>query len=153
MKSIQQRRPTAAVLPEERFLRRVEPNSFGGDLVLAMGLTGLLTETQETWETAQPCSSPKNIILTPAEQPKGRTLEKNGCPTGQPLRLLVISDSFIDGMRKFLDETFQQVVYSREMEFPLLRNFIDEYQPDIVLDLRVARNLPKVMSHGQDEAH
>lgn len=153
MERIQHRHPAAAALPEERFLRRIEPNSFGGDLVLAMGLTGLLTETQETWETAQPCSSPKNIILTPAEQPEGRTLEKNGCPTGQPLRLLVISDSFIDGMRQFLNETFQQVVYSREMEFPLLRNFIDEYQPDIVLDLRVARNLPKVMSPGQDEAH
>lgn len=153
MERIQQWYPHAKALAKDQCIPDIFENSSGGDLVLAMGLNEFLTESTENWQIKENCAGLQNEMFTPKGLSEGESLEKNGCRTGIPLRVLIISDSFGDGMMKFFNETFQDVVYSREIPFPLLRSFIEEYQPDIVLDLRVARNLSKVMSPGQDEAY
>jgi len=149
MERIQLWHPEATALQEEQFA--ILKNSFGGDMVLIMGLSGIVAEPNEIWRAKQPCANPKNTLIKIEGLPEEKSLKKNGCQTGAPLRVLVIADSFAEGMRKFLNETFQQVVYSRETPFQFLYHFMDEYQPDLVLDLRVSRNLPKVMTPNQEE--
>jgi hypothetical protein len=143
--------PEVVPLPEERFDKRPTENSTGGDLVLAMGLAGAISEKVENWEVQHPCAKPEDRIIALKTFPAEHSLRANGCPAGAALRVLVISDSFGDGLKQYLSETFQNVVYSRKPTVPDLLNFIAEYRPDLVLDLRVGRYLPRVMTPGPDE--
>jgi hypothetical protein len=153
MERIQKWHPEAKALAEDQFTTTVFEDSRGGDIVLAMGLNKFLTESDEKWQIKKRCADLKGKKFTPKGVPKGESLKKNGCPTGIPLRVLIICDSFGEGVMKFFDETFQSVVYSREVPLSLLRSFTHEDSPDIVIDLRVARNLSKVMSPGQGEEY
>ncbi|MCI5149697.1 MAG: hypothetical protein D3916_09975 [Candidatus Electrothrix sp. MAN1_4] len=153
MERIQQWHPYAKALADDQFTSNFFKDSYGGDIVLAMGLNKFLTESNEKWQIKERCASLESEIFTPEGMPKEKSLEKSGCPTGIPLRVLIISDSFGEGIKKFFNETFQSVFYSREVPFPLLHSFVYKYQPDIIIDLRVARNLAKVMSPGQGEEY
>lgn len=150
---IQQWHPRVNALAKDQFIPDTLENSFDGDLALAMGLNEFLTESDENWQVRKRCAAPENEIFTPKGLPEGKSLQKNGCRTGIPLRILIISDSFGHGMMKFFNETFQNVVYSREVPFPLLHSFLYEYHPDIVINLCVARNLVKVMFPGRNEEY
>ncbi|NTV47573.1 MAG: hypothetical protein HGB11_13885 [Chlorobiales bacterium] len=144
--------PDIVPLAEEGFEKRAGENSAGGDIVFFMGLRGAIAETgEERWLRLSPCAKPKDRIVTTKSLPVGKTLLANGCPTAIPLRLLVISDSFGPGLRGYLSETFQDVVFCRDFNLPDLQGFIAEYRPDVVLDLRVARYLPNLMTPGPDE--
>ncbi|EKD35730.1 MAG: alginate O-acetyltransferase [uncultured bacterium] len=148
---IRQWYPEVVPLPEDRFDKRPGMSTTGSDLVLVMGLIGGISEEVEDWDVQRPCAEPEDRIITSKTLPAGQSLTANGCPAGAALRALVISDSFGEGLHDYFSETFQDVVYSRDMTLPDLQSFITEYRPDIVLDLRVGRYLPKVMSPGRDE--
>lgn len=142
--------PQAKALPESSFAREEGPFA-GGDLVLLMGISGAIEEQDEAWKPRQACASPVDRKISSSTLPEGQTLEANGCPAGVPLRVLLISDSFGQGLRNYLSNTFQEVVYSREVPFPELREYIAQYHPDLVMDLRVGRYLPRMLSAGEDE--
>ncbi len=143
--------PQIAPLPENSFAKRPLENTQNGDLVLLMGLIGSISEKVEEWDVRPPCTTLEDRTITSERLPAGQSLQANGCPAGADQRVLVISDSFGEGIKKYMSATFQDVVYSRELNVPDLRGFINEYRFDLVLDLRVARYLPKVMSPGRDE--
>ena len=152
----QGRQRTSLICPrrytgQERFNHPLEKNSSGGDLVSVMGLKGAIPENGEGWLNKKPCAKPQDKTIISESFPDGKFVQTNGCPAGAALRMLVISDSFGNGLRDYLSETFQNVVYSTELGLSDLQNFITKYKPDIVLDLRVGRYLPRVMSPGPDE--
>lgn len=143
--------PEVVPLPEDRFDKRPRDIFTGGDLVLVMGLSGGIFEEAEDWDVLHPCAKPENGTITSQTLPPGQSLTANGCPAGAALRVLVISDSFGEGLKEYLSETFQDVIYSHDLSLSELRSFITESRPDLVLELHVGRNLSKVMSPGQDE--
>jgi alginate O-acetyltransferase complex protein AlgJ len=144
--------PEVISLPETRFKKRFQLLPFRGDLVSLMGLSGVISEPRENWKIQTRCAEQMDGDISSEMLPAGKLLKANGCPAGAALRVLVISDSFGEGpLREYLSETFQEVVYSRELSFPDLQSYIAQYQPDLVLDLRVGRYIPKVMSPGPDE--
>jgi hypothetical protein len=143
--------PEIVPLAEDRFDKRPGENPSGGDLIGLMGLRGAIPEKEEGWFIQHPCAKPKDQSIISEMFPSGGSLQANGCPSGAALHMLVISDSFGPGLRYYLSETFQYVVYATELSFPDLQNYITQYRPDIVLDLRVGRYIPKVMSPGPDE--
>lgn len=144
--------PEITPIPEDRFDKRPGENPSGGDLVRMMGLIGALPEkNEEGWVLRQPCAEPENRAVVSDMLTAGQPLEENGCPTGFPLRVLVISDSFGYELCDYFSETFQNVVYSFHPRFPELQGFIGKYRPHIVVDLRVGRYLPLLMTPGPDE--
>jgi hypothetical protein len=150
MDRLQQWYPQAAALAESNFYRQDGPMK-GGDLALLMGLTGAIKEEDEVWNPKQSCAPLVDRKVRSSALPEGQILEANGCPTGLPLRVLLISDSFGQGLRKYLSNTFQEVIYSREVPFPDLLAYMEQYHPDIVMDLRVGRYLPKMLFKGENE--
>lgn len=143
--------PGIVPLSDNNFDKRQIEISNKGDLVLLMGLIGAISEKDEEWDVQYPCAKSEDRTVTSETLPVGKSLVANGCSAGAPLRVLVISDSFGESMKRYISQTFQYVVYSRELNVPDLRNFITQHRFDIVLDLRVGRHLPKAMSPGQDE--
>ncbi|MFH0785736.1 MAG: hypothetical protein V2B20_27830 [Pseudomonadota bacterium] len=144
--------PEVVPLSEDRFDKRPAENPSGGDLVRMMGLVGAIPEKdEERWVMQQPCAEAEDRAVISEILPAEQSLQVNGCPTGIPLRVLVISDSFGDGLRDYLSETFRDVVYSFHLPLPELQGFIGKYRPHIVLDLRVGRHLPMLMTPGPDE--
>jgi hypothetical protein len=107
--------PEVVPLPETRFTKRLNPHFLSGDLIFLMGLSGAIAETTEIWEIENSCTKQEDQVITSKMLPAHQSLKANGFPTGTPLRVLVISDSFGDGLQKYLSETFQEVVYSREL--------------------------------------
>lgn len=142
--------PEVIPLPETRYKKRMDPH-FSGDLIFLIGRSGAIVETTEIWKMQDRCTEGKDKDIISKTLPANQSLKANGCPTGAPLRVLVISDSFGEGLKEYLSETFQEVVYSREPRFPDLQDYIKQYQPDLVIDLRVGRYIPNVMSPGYDE--
>lgn len=144
--------PEVEPLPEERFVKRIGEKPAGGDLVLLMGLKGVIPEKEEeSWTLQPPCAGMEDKPLTSETPPHVEPLIANGCPEGAALRVLVVSDSFGGAIHNFIASTFQDVVFSREQALPDLQGFVAKYRPNIVLDLRVGRYLPKLMSPGPDE--
>ena len=143
--------PETLPLAEERFNKSPPENLMRADLVQIMGLHGAISEKTEEWTSQHPCAKPEDRTITSKTLPLGQSLKANGCPEGVPLRVLVISDSFGEGLNLYISETFQDVVYSRELNVYDLMSFIAEYRFDLVLDLHVGRFLRKVMSPGPGE--
>lgn len=120
--------------------------SCGEDIALVMGLAGAITEECEKITVRQACASQKGTLAEfTALPPAMRNLPVFGCPQATPLRLLVLSDSFGNALRDYLAESFQEVVFFREGSLFTLAPFIEEYRPDIILELHVARFLDKAM--------
>lgn len=143
--------PEIVPLSEDRFDKTMIDVFPGGDLIMVMGLLGAIPEWEEDWVAKPPCTALADRSITSEMLPAGQSLKANGCPAGADLRVLVISDSFGEEIRKYFSATFKDVVYSREVGVTDLQGFIKEYRFDIVLDLNVARGFPLVMSPGQDE--
>lgn len=143
--------PEIAPLPENSFEKRQIEISPAGDLIMLMGLLDAIPEQDEDWIPQHPCPTLEDRTITSEMLPPGRSLKANGCSAGVDLRVLVISDSFGEEIRKYFSATFKEVVYSREVGVSELQSFIRKYRFDIVLDLNVARCFPLVMSPGDDE--
>jgi hypothetical protein len=134
---VQVKYPHVVPVPFER-LEFSTDRSRSGDLALMMGLLGYLNEDVEVVRIKEPCAEP-DTPYQPNKQAEDYYLTKSSCGRASGLRVLVIGDSFVDGVKKYLSETFAEVVYSREKEFNELKDFIGVYRPDIILHLHVAR--------------
>ncbi len=140
--------PEVVPLPEERLERRPSPG-YRGDLPPLMGLVEEEGENHEFWTATHPCASPQGVSYTSELLPNGVVLAVNGCPQAVPRRVLVISDSFIVALQEYLAETFQEVVFSRDINLQELRPFITHYRPDLILQVQVGRYLPRALGGEQ----
>jgi len=139
IRRVQQWYPEVVPVPFDglRVTRAINSN---GDLAQLMGVGTLLQEEVEEWLVLSPCSATGDLPVRPlAFLCKEQYPKHSVCPQGAHLRVLVISDSFGSPLRQYLSETFQEVVYDSSVEFNDFKEFIAEYQPDLILHLHVAR--------------
>ncbi|OQX15684.1 MAG: hypothetical protein BWK76_12825 [Desulfobulbaceae bacterium A2] len=140
--------PEVAPVAEDRIIR-LRDEGFRGDLPALMGLADTIAEPIERWTVQDACAVPRDSKSLAELVPGRASLPSAGCPTAAPRRVLVIADSFIEGLRDYLLETFQEVVISRELGPAELKPFIAQYHPDLVLQLQVGRYLPRALGGEQ----
>lgn len=139
--------PAAAPLPPECCVQE-RTRTPGGDIALVMGLTNDIPEEPEKVTVKKPCAPPAARTLQAGILPGGKPAQVNGCSRGAPFRVLALTDSFGNALRPFLEESFQEVLFVRGGNLPGLLPFIEQYRPDIVLHLHVARFLDRALDEG-----
>lgn len=150
MARLEQWHPGLPVVDRNRLTSQTE-EFLDGDLALAMGLKGILGESGETLSITEPCATEEKLLITPLIEENSQPL-KSGCPQAAPLRVLVIGDSFIDSLEHYLSESFQEVLYERELEFNEMKDFIRAYRPDLILHIHVGRFMPRAFRLDPDIA-
>jgi hypothetical protein len=127
-----------------------------GDLAILMHIQGEIGEKASALKVKDSCRNEDNRklfgFINKNKELSGdpRFLpEVNGC-AGKPLKVLVIHDSFGYFLRPYLSEQFGQVVYMNYSNFTGMKEWIVEERPDVVIDQRVARNLPKALAQDQE---
>lgn len=129
---------------------------YRGDLAILMHVQGAIGEKVSVLEMKEPCRNKKDQKLLGFVNKNmqlagdARFLpEINGC-AGKPLKALVIHDSFGLFLRPYLSEQFGQVVYMNYSNFTGMKEWIVQERPDVVIDQRVARNLPLALAQDQE---
>jgi hypothetical protein len=129
---------------------------YRGDLAILMHIQGAIGEKASLLEVKDSCRNKLDQKLVGFVN-KNKKLaadarflpEINGCK-GKPLKALVIHDSFGLFLRPFLSEQFGQVIYMNYSNFTGMKEWIVQERPDVVIDQRVARNLPLAMAQDQE---
>ncbi len=129
---------------------------YRGDLAILMHIQGAIGEKVSVLEMKKPCRNTKDQKLVGFVN-KNKQLagdarflpEINGC-AGKPLKALVIHDSFGLFLRPYLSEQFGQVIYMNYSNFSGMKEWIAQERPDVVIDQRVARNLPRALAQDQE---
>lgn len=129
---------------------------YRGDLAILMHIQGAMGEKVSVLEMKESCRNKKDQKLVGFVN-KNKQLagdprflpETNGCK-GKPLKALVIHDSFGLFLRPYLSEQFGQVIYMNYSNFTGMKEWIVEQRPDVVIDQRVARNLPLALAQDQE---
>jgi len=140
LKKLQQYYPDIEIISADQLVRREKTKSVG-DLARMGGVYKFISETSEPILPEEFCRSAENERVAIDYLPGQSYLQKNGCPRANPYRLVLISDSFGDALQPFFSETFQEVIYDRNANFPELYRFLRDYKPDIVINLTVQRLL------------
>ncbi|MGB5706810.1 MAG: hypothetical protein WBM41_08255 [Arenicellales bacterium] len=134
--------PDLAPLPLSQFARKVKNKK--GDIAQASSVPIDLTEPAEALYLLEPCSGSEYRVLESFAQTQAyreipkRLPEVNGCPSKQH-KAIVIHDSFGQFLKQFLNESFNEVVYMPSYDLFGMKSFIEEYQPDVIIDFRVDR--------------
>ena len=121
-----------------------------------MNLSGLVTETAPALNIIEECDpgalQPWNrIIELPgySHLPAHRIPVTNGCKE-RKIKAIVIHDSFGSFLRPYLSQHFSSVIYINSMNFEGAKTIIEQERPDIVLDLRVAREILRSVLPDQE---
>ena len=130
---------------------------YSGDLAIMLNQKGRVTEEVPIVSLKDPCASGKNNrhpaslkeLKTSITDDVRRLPVENGCPDKE-LTALVIHDSFGRFLHRYFNEDFKKVIYSQFISFNDLQGLIIKEQPDIVIDLWVARNLHRALVPDQD---
>jgi len=69
----------------------------------------------------------------------------NGCNEKQ-LKAVIVHDSFGLYQRKFFAENFKEVIFMTPYDFIGMESFLKEFKPDVYIDMRVERNIKKLLS-------
>ena len=115
-----------------------------GDIAIADRATAADIEHSETLKPRNSCAGEhyprvEAFTETPAYQAKPKSLPlSNGCASKNN-RALVVHDSFGAYMRQFLSESFEQVIFMRSYDIYGMKSFIEEFKPDVFIDLRAER--------------
>ncbi|MGI9317434.1 MAG: alginate O-acetyltransferase AlgX-related protein, partial [bacterium] len=134
--------PDLQPVPLSRFSR--VPKRKKGDIAQASGLPLDFIELAEALHLTNPCAGEdyrvlESFVRTQAYQeiPK-RLPEVNGCEN-KVRKAIVIHDSFGHFLKQFLNESFKEVVYMPSYDLFGMKSFIQEFQPDVLIDFRVER--------------
>jgi hypothetical protein len=129
---------------------------YRGDLAILMHIQGAIGEKASVLEVKDSCRNKLDrklfgfINKNKKLADDARFLpEINGCK-GKPLKALVIHDSFGIFLRPYLSEQFGQVIYMNYSNFTGMKEWIVQERPDVVIDQRVARNLPLALAQDQE---
>ncbi|THB78240.1 MAG: hypothetical protein D6B25_04825 [Desulfobulbaceae bacterium] len=124
---------------------------FSGDLAIFMNLRGLVTETAPAINVERECKPSGMRRMTELKETAAykdvephRLPVTNGCKKKE-YSAIVIHDSFGNFLRKYLSQNFRKIIYIHHMNFEDAKVLIAKEQPDVVIDLRVARNLEKAL--------
>lgn len=115
-----------------------------GDIALAAGFGNQYHESSTALEIQNRCAQPEYTQLesfaqTAAFKIKPKALPTiNGCP-GKRRKALVVHDSFGAYMKSFLSESFKEVIFMPSYDVYAMKAFLEEFQPDIYIDIRVDR--------------
>jgi len=140
--------PDLQTLDRQRLTSRTK-ESPDGDLALAMGLKDILSESDEILSVKQRCATAYVPVITPLIAKKSQPV-KSGCAQAAPLRVLVMGDSFISSLEQYLSESFQEVLYERDLDFNQMKDFIRAYRPDLILHIHVGRFMPRAFRLDAD---
>ncbi|MCX5871542.1 MAG: hypothetical protein NTY00_13150 [Deltaproteobacteria bacterium] len=129
---------------------------YRGDLAILMHVQGAIGEKVSVLEVKDSCRNKIDQKLFGFVN-KNKKLandarflpEINGCK-GKPLKALVIHDSFGNFLRPYLSEQFGKVIYMNYSNFTGMKEWIVQERPDVVIDQRVARNLPLSLAQDQE---
>jgi alginate O-acetyltransferase complex protein AlgJ len=129
--------------------------NFSGDLATLMNLRGVITETAPLVNVRSRCEPRKlkrmEWILQLDQYrdvDRRRLPEENGCDDRQ-YTALFIHDSFGKFLRPLLSQHFKKVIYVNYFNFESIRPVIEQERVDVVMDLRVSRNLQKALNFDE----
>lgn len=127
-----------------------------GDVAALMHVHGKVTESVPGMPvvlSCQPLATRRMKEIRNVGQyshiPDHRLPVTTGCKSGKG-KALVIHDSFGEGLKPFLNQHFKEIIYVHYMNFEVAKRLIEDEHPDIVLDLRVARNIEKALEPDPD---
>jgi hypothetical protein len=132
--------PDIEILTTDNLVEKEQKNTVG-DLALMGGVYNFVSETSDVFHPKDFCRSAENTAVPVDYLQRPSYPQRNGCPRANPHRVVLISDSFGDALQPFFSETFQEVIYDRNVGFPELYPFLREYEPDIVINVTVQRFL------------
>ncbi len=125
-----------------------------GDIAIADGAKAGEMEQTDTLTINNRCANEQSTKVaeftkTPAYQANPKHLPRaNGC-TSKKIRALVVNDSFGAYIRKFLSDSFEEVIFMHYYELFDMKSFIEEFDPDVFIDLRAERRFHYLL--GTDE--
>lgn len=129
---------------------------YRGDLAILMHVQGAIGEKVSVLEMKESCRNKKDQKLVGFVNKNIKLAndvrflpEVNGCK-GKGLKALVIHDSFGNFLRPYLSEQFGEVIYMNYSTFSGMKEWIVQERPDVVIDQRVARNLPLALAQDQE---
>ena len=121
---------------------------YSGDLATFLHMAETLTETVPQAQSIAPCHDTvpsstqreqnRDAFKAFAGDPRGFSMVQN-C-NDNDTTVLLIHDSFGNALKPYLSASFGTIFYV-ERGFNSVKDFIDQIRPDIVLDLRIERNL------------
>ena len=134
---------------------QIKTRPVSGDLAIMMNLRSVFTEDIPSHVWFDSCDA--------LEEESYSKINKFGNFTAVPIeqypvvsdckdkkhKAIVIHDSFGLLLRPLLSQQFGTVIYSNYMEFNDLAKMIEFERPDVVIDLRVARNFRSLFEYDQ----
>ena len=116
------------LVPPDQFEWKDE---FVGDLVKLMGLSDVVVERHPVY------SSPHYVSV---QKDRGRIIFVRDCDSD--MEALVLGDSFAIAMLDYLAQYFRRTVFIyQHVDAVMLKKYVEEEQPDIVIEERVERSL------------
>lgn len=150
MKRVREWFPEARLLPEHA-LARAKDIRTQSDISIMLNLKSIAPEESSKWVVRAPCAPREYGKVDMAFQVKSGPAgsfayrpETNGCP-GAPLTAVMTQDSFGQFLHPFLNESFGRIIYSDYVDLRELKPLLIRENPDLIIELRVARHLPGVM--------
>ena len=116
----------------------------GGDLSGLLGLSEDLPETEVILlRPARPAAreAEPGVAVDPHAAPEHLPFASEIADLTKP-RAVVLGDSFMIGLRPFLAEHFQRIVFLTTQEFPT--DVIEKERPDLVIEETLERSLSRV---------
>ncbi len=133
----------------------------GGDLALMIGKLDVIRENRPVIEPAAVTAVTKGVppslvgLLTVPQLRPHHTAK-----SGRPLRVLVLHDSFFENLKPFVSEGYGEVFYLWKyyddttrafFKGDMLKKMVALYQPDLVVEELVERNLPRYLAFPVQE--
>lgn len=145
MERIKEWFPDVRIVPQSSLKKK--PSIHSGDICISMNLANIISEEAEKTVISPACTTEDYVkmreFVHPVKKFAGNTNYlpiKNGCK-GNPVKALVVHDSFGLFLRPYFNETFGEVIYSHYVDLKDLKGLIKDEKPDVVIDVRTARNL------------
>ncbi len=154
IRRLQQWFPEMEPLEEVR-VQRWRPGG-SGDLAVFMNVYGKLTESVPEMPAVLHCHPSREQrmkemknILKYRDIPDRKLPVKSGCDS-MKRKVIVIHDSFGNRLKPYLNQSFKEVIYVHYLSFAVAKELIKQERPDVVIDIRVARNIEKALVLDHD---
>ena len=145
MERIKEWFPDVRIVPQSSLKKN--PSIHSGDICISMNLANIISEEADKTEISPACTTEDYVKMREFVHPNSEFAGnanylpiKNGCK-GNPVKALIIHDSFGLFLRPYFNETFGEVIYSHYVDLKDLKGLIKTEKPDVVIDVRTARNL------------
>lgn len=118
-------------------------SQYAGDLAIMLGAKQQRSEQLMEVKVAQQCARKTTSLQLPASYDSHSRIYE--CEKGE-LTALVIHDSFGFALSAFIRERFKRTVFTNHIDYNDLATLADLIKPDVIVDLRVERNIPLTLN-------